>query len=75
MIDPFSHLDAIDGRIAREKARLSEAQTESERGYRQREIAYAQKERADEIALLAKQGFTPLDDLISDDELLAALVA
>ena len=69
----FSHLNAIESRISREKARLAAASTENERDFRAREIKAAEKELAAEYKFL---GISPLslDEIImSDDELLAEL--
>jgi hypothetical protein len=69
----FSHLNAIESRISREKARLAAALTENERDFRTREIKAAEKELAAEYKFL---GISPLslDEIImSDDKLLAEL--
>lgn len=69
----FSHLDAIQARIGREKAQLAAATTISERQFRMREIAAAEREETAEYAFLGIKPFT-LDD-ISDDDLLRELGA
>jgi hypothetical protein len=71
----FSHLNAIEGRIYREKARLMAATTENDRAFREREIKAAEKELATEYRFL---GISPvsLDKItLSHDELLAELLA
>lgn len=69
----LSHLDAIQSRIRREKARLAAATTENERAFREREIKAGEKELAAEYKFL---GIAPLsleEIILSDDELLAEL--
>lgn len=73
----FSHLDAIQGRLAREADRARLATTDAERAFREREVVSAEKELAAEYKFL---GITPmsLEDIfaeIGDDELLAELFA
>ena len=70
----FSHLDALQGRLAREQDRLASAKTENDRNFRIREIAACEKEIAAEYKFL---GIVPMsiDDILSDDELLAELTA
>ena len=71
----LSHLDAIQSRIGREKARMAAATSENERAFRAREIKAAEKELAAEYKFL---GIAPLsldEILLSDDELLAELSA
>ena len=71
----LSHLDALQSRLGREKARLAAATTETEKNFRTREITACEKEIAAEYKFL---GIAPLsldDVLMSDDELLAALEA
>lgn len=69
----FSHLDALQGRLAREQDRLASAKTENDKTFRIREIAACEKEIAAEYKFLGiKQ--VALDDIVpSDDELLAEL--
>jgi hypothetical protein len=69
----FSHLDALQSRLCRERSRLASAKTENEKNFRIREIAACEKEIAAEYKFL---GIAPLsmdEILMSDDELLAAL--
>jgi hypothetical protein len=62
----FSHLDALQGRLAREQSRLAAAKTANEKNFRIREIAACEKEIAGEYKFL---GIKPLslDDILSDD--------
>lgn len=71
----LSHLDAIQARIGREKARLATATSEKERAFRQREIVAAEKELAGEYKFLGIAPLTMEEILMSDDELLAQLRA
>lgn len=67
----FSHLNAIQERLMREKDRLAAAKTEKERAFRRRQIAMAEKEEAAEYKLL---GITPIStDDVSDDDLMGEL--
>lgn len=68
----LSHLDALRDRLARETERLSKAETENERSFREREIAACKKEIDGEYKFLGIKPLT-LDEVISDDELLAEL--
>ena len=70
----FSHLDAIQARLHREATRLASAKTDRERAFRQREVTAAERELAAEYRFL---GIAPpsLDDILTDDELLAELTA
>lgn len=72
MID-FSHLDALTARLVREQSRLAAAKIENERAFRIREIAACEKEIAQEYKFLGVEPVS-LDDILSDDELLEALV-
>lgn len=71
----LSHLDAILGRIMRERQRLAAARTERDRAFRRREIVAAEKELASEYRFL---GIDPVPDtgsiMLSDDELLSELM-
>jgi hypothetical protein len=69
----FSHLDALQGRLAREQDRLANAKNENERNFRTREIASCQKEIAAEYKFLGIEPLTMEEIMMSDDELLAAL--
>jgi hypothetical protein len=69
----FSHLDALQSRLGREKARLASAKNETERNFRLREIASCEKEIASEYKFLGIEPLTMEEILMSDDELLAAL--
>lgn len=69
----LSHLDAIQSRIRREKARLAVATTENEAAFREREIHAAEKELANEYKFLGIEPLSLDSILMSDDELLAAL--
>lgn len=69
----FSHLDALQGRLAREQDRLANAKNENERNFRIREIAACEKEIANEYKFLGIEPLSLDDILMSDDELLAAL--
>jgi len=70
----LSHLDALQSRLARETARFNAAQNANERAFRQREMTACEKEIAAEYKFL---GIAPLslDEILSDDELLAELTA
>lgn len=63
------HLDAIIGRLTRERQKLAEALTEKERVFRGTQVAQAEKELAAEYVFL---GVKPEK---SDDELLAELAS
>lgn len=69
----FSHLDALQGRLHREKVRLASAKTLTETNFRLREIAACEKEIAGEYNFLGIKPATLDGILLSDDELLAAL--
>lgn len=69
----FSHLDALQGRLAREQDRLAAARTENEKSFRIREIAACEKEIANEYKFLGIEPLSMAEILMSDDELLAAL--
>lgn len=73
----FSHLDAIDQRLSHECARVAQAKTRKERDWREHNLRSIEKERADEIRFLEKNGFKfpTLEEIMSDDELLAELGA
>jgi hypothetical protein len=68
----MTHLEALNLRLSNERARLATAKTSCERNQRAVWVAQIEREIAGEMAFLAK-----VDDLpeMSDDELLAALVA
>lgn len=66
----FSHLNAIESRLAHERARVIEAKTEQERAWREHNVQMIERERVAELNFLG--GPVTLDD-ISDDELLALL--
>jgi hypothetical protein len=68
----FSHLDALQSRLAREQSRLAAAKNENERAFRTREITACEKEIAAEYRFL---GIKPaaLDEILSDDDLLREL--
>ena len=71
----LSHLDALQGRLSREKSRLAAATNENERNFRIREIASCEREIANEYKFLGIEPLSLDDILMSDDELLAALSA
>lgn len=69
----FSHLNAIQDRISREKSRVATAKTEAERAFRVRQVEAAEKELAAEYKFLGIS--QTADDVdMSDEELLAELV-
>ena len=68
----LTHLDALRSRLAREQQRLANARTENEKAFRIREITACEKEIAGEYKFLGIEPL-PLDDILSDDALLAAL--
>jgi hypothetical protein len=69
----FSHLDALQSRLGREKDRLAATKNENERNFRLREIASCEKEIAAEYKFLGIEPLTMEEILMSDDDLLAAL--
>lgn len=71
----LTHLDALQSRLARETARFNEANTETARSFRQREIDACKKEIAGEYKFLGVAPLTMAEIMMSDDELLAELVA
>lgn len=71
----FSHLDALQGRLAREQDRLANARNENERNFRIREIASCEREIANEYKFLGIEPVSIDDILMSDDELLRELQA
>lgn len=73
----FNHLDAIDERLWHERARVLQERTAKAREWREHNVRIIERERDAEIAFLKKNGvkFRPLDEIMSDDELLAELSA
>lgn len=71
----LSHLDALQSRLGREKARLVTARNANEKAFRAREIASCEKEIAAEYKFLGIAPLTAADILLSDDELLMELTA
>lgn len=71
----FSHLDALQSRLAREQGRLANAKNENERSFRIREIASCEREIADEYKFLGIEPVSLDDIIMSDDELLRELTA
>lgn len=69
----FSHLDAINQRLARETARLDAATNENERVFRQLQISQAKKELASEKKFLGIPELSLEEIMMSDDELLSEL--
>lgn len=71
----FSHLDAIDERLWHERARVEQARTKRERDWREHNVRMIEQERNSEIDYLKRKGvkFPTIDEIMSDDELLAAL--
>lgn len=78
----FTHIQAIVERFDRERARLAEAMASGNQrdiDFRTAQVAQAGKEMADEVSFLAKRGIEvpawmmPVEDGMTDDELLAAL--
>jgi hypothetical protein len=69
----LSHLDALQGRLGRDIARLALATNDNERSFRIRDIAACEKEIAAEYKFLGIEPLTLDDILMSDDELLAAV--
>jgi len=68
-----SHLAAIGDRLSRERARLAAARTTKEREFRAVQVSGAEREFAAELRFLGMQ--TLEDIMVSDDELLAELMA
>lgn len=71
----FSHLDALQGRLAREQDRLANAKTENEKNFRIREIAACQIEIASEYKFLGIEPLSLEEIMMSDDNLLKELEA
>ena len=71
----FSHLDAIDLRLSHERDRVAQAKTSKDRAWREHNVCMIERERASEIAFLEAKGikFPTLNEILSDDELLAEL--
>lgn len=69
----FSHLDALQARLMREKVRLNAAKNDHEKAFREREIASCEKEIAAEYKFLGIEPLSLDEILMSDDELLAEL--
>jgi hypothetical protein len=67
-----SHLDALTGRLIRERARLAEATTDHEREFRRRQVRYAEQEIASERVFLGLPPEAPLPEM-TDDELMREL--
>lgn len=69
----WSHMDALQSRLFREKQRLAAATTERERAFRQREIAACEREIAGEYRFLGVE--PPPANLLdmSEDELMREL--
>ncbi|MBR2118478.1 MAG: hypothetical protein IJ935_07370 [Afipia sp.] len=64
----FSHLDAIDQRLSHERARVLQAKTNKEREWREHNVRQIEKERADEIKFLERNGvkFPTLEEIMSE---------
>lgn len=71
----FSHLDALQNRLARETVRLANATNANEKSFREREIASCRKEIESEYKFLGIKPLTMEEILMSDDELLKELAA
>lgn len=71
----LSHLEALQSRLGREKARYASATNANERAFRAREIASCENEITNEYKFLGIPPLTLADLLISDDELLRELGA
>jgi hypothetical protein len=69
----FSHLDALQSRLGRERSRLASAKSENEKNFRAREIASCEKEIAAEYKFLGIEPLSLEEIMMSDDELLAEL--
>ena len=72
----FSHLDAIELRLSHERARVMQETNAKAREWREHNVRMIERERASEIAFLEKSGyrFPSLEEILSDDELMAALL-
>ena len=68
----LSHLNAIESRLAHERARVRAARTPAEREWRQHNVRMIERERTHELDFLGGPVTATLDD-ISDDDLLALL--
>ena len=71
----LDHLEALQARLSREKSRLADASTANEIAFRTREIAACEREIAGEYKFLGIAPLTLDEILMSDDELLAELLA
>lgn len=71
----LDHLDALQGHLSRERARLASATTANEIAFRQREITACEKEIEGEYRFLGVAPLSLETILMSDDELLAELLA
>lgn len=79
-MENLDHLHAIELRLSHERARVDAAKNDKEREWRAHNVRMIERERENEIAFLAARGVTveeapSLDDIMSDDELLALLNA
>lgn len=68
----FSHLDAIDQRLSHERTRVLQAKTDKEREWREHNVRQIEKERADEIKFLERNGvkFTTIEEIMSELDLI-----
>lgn len=73
MTKDLSHLDALLGRLARERGRLENATNAREADFRRREIASCEKEIAAEYKFLGIEPLTLDEIMMSDDDLLSEL--
>lgn len=74
----LNHLDAIDLRLSHERSRVTAAKPGAEREWREHNVRMIERERAGELAFLAKQGYVEpapmtLDEIMNDEDLLAML--
>lgn len=69
----LSHLEAIEDRLRRERARLDAATTSNERKFRQREIGFAERELAAEHKFLGIPPLTETEQQMTADEILDEL--
>lgn len=74
MKNEYSHLEAIEDRIIRERQRLLVAQTENEKRFRAQQIQSAEKEKAQELDFLEKRGVDVSVYRMTDEEIYAELM-
>jgi septal ring factor EnvC (AmiA/AmiB activator) len=74
MKNEYSHLEAIEDRIIRERQRLLTSRTENEKRFRALQILSAEKEKAQELDFLEKRGVDVSVYRMTDEEIYAELM-